>query len=286
MKNIVYVILFCISFGFAQEKYQKVRIHYNTETEKQQIIQDAELDHFHEKKGSFLECEISETFVQNLKNSGKTVDVVINDMQVFVQQNINSRNGVICENGSTIVDPVNYNIGSMAGFLTYAECMAELDQMRTLYPNLITAKANVGTFLTFENRAIQFVKISDNPDVDETEKRILFDAMHHAREPGSMQQLIYFMWYLLENYSTNLEIKNLVDNTEIFCIPVINVDGYLYNQSTNPAGGGFWRKNRRDNGNGTFGVAAPLGSAPKSPSRPLDNSGSADRITRSCAIGL
>ena len=248
-------MLLVSTLGFAQEKYQKVRIHYNSEAEKQQIIRDNEIDHFHQKNGSFIECEIPETFVQNLKNSGKTVEVVIADMQAFVQQNINERNGgTTCSNAPTIIDPTHYNTGSMAGFLTYAECMAELDEMRSLYPNLITAKANVGTFLTTENRALQFVKISDNPDVDETEKRILFDAVHHAREPGSMQQLIYFMWYLLENYGSDLEIKNLVDNTEIFCIPIVNPDGYIYNQTTNPNGGGMWRKNRRDHGNGTFGV--------------------------------
>ena len=255
MKNIIYIFLLITSISFAQEKYQKVRIHYTSESEKQQIIRENEIDHFHQKNGSFIECEIPETFVQKLKKSGKVVDVVIADMQAFVQQNISQRNGTSpCSNAPIIVDPTNYNTGSMAGFLTYSECMAELDEMRTLYPNLITAKANVGTFLTLENRALQFVKISDNPDVDETEKRILFDAVHHAREPGSMQQLIYFMWYILENYANDLEIKNLVDTTEIFCIPIVNPDGYIYNQTTNPAGGGMWRKNRRDHGDGTFGV--------------------------------
>ena len=255
MKNLIYLFLLIFSVGFAQEKYQKVKIHYNSEDEKQQIIHDNEIDHFHQKNGSFIECEIPKSFVQNLKNSGKTVEVVIADMQAFVQQNISERNGgTSCSNAPTIIDPTHYNTGSMAGFLTYEECMAELDEMRSLYPNLITAKVNVGTFLTFENRSLQFVKISDNPDVDETEKRILYDAVHHAREPGSMQQLIYFMWYLLENYGNDLEIKNLVDNTEIFCIPIVNPDGYIYNQTTNPSGGGYWRKNRRDHGNGTFGV--------------------------------
>ncbi len=256
MKNLKYIFLLLISMGFSQEKYQKVRIHYNSKEELQQIIRDNEIDHFHQKKGTYIECEIPKTFVENLKISGKKVDVIIDDMQEFVQQNINSRNANLqCDNNNfTFNDPINYNAGSMAGFLTFEECMAELDEMRTLYPNLITAKSNVGTILTFENRSLQFVKISDNPEIDETEKRILFDAVHHAREPGSMQQLIYFMWYILENYSSNLEVKNLVDNTEIFCIPIVNPDGYIYNQTATPAGGGLWRKNRRDNLDGNFGV--------------------------------
>ena len=256
MKNLKYLFLLIVTLGFAQEKYQKVRIYYNSKQELQQIIQDNEIDHFHQKKNTYIECEIPETFAKNLKISGKKVDVLIDNMQAFVQQNINSRNSnPQCENeGILFNDPINYNAGSMAGFLTFDECMSELDEMRALYPNLITAKANLGTILTFENRSLQFVKISDNPEVDEAEKRILFDAMHHAREPGSMQQLIYFMWYILENYSTNLEIKYLVDNTEIFCIPIVNPDGYIFNQTATPTGGGLWRKNRRVHSDGNFGV--------------------------------
>ncbi|MCP4634349.1 MAG: T9SS type A sorting domain-containing protein, partial [candidate division Zixibacteria bacterium] len=40
---------------------------------------------------------------------------------------------------------------------------------------------------------------------------------------------------------------------EIWIIPIINVDGYIYNQEQSPNGGGMWRKNRRDNG-GSYGV--------------------------------
>ena len=56
------------------------------------------------------------------------------------------------------------------------------------------------------------------------------------------------MYYLLENYETNEEVQYLIDNTEMYFIPVINPDGYVYNEQENPDGGGLWRKNRRDNG--------------------------------------
>ncbi len=62
------------------------------------------------------------------------------------------------------------------------------------------------------------------------------------------------MWWLLENYGTNPEATYLVNNRQMWFIPVVNPDGYVYNQTTNPAGGGLWRKNRRNNGDGTFGV--------------------------------
>ncbi len=69
-----------------------------------------------------------------------------------------------------------------------------------------------------------------------------------------MQQLVYYMYYLLENYNTDPSVKYLVDHREIYFIPVVNPDGYEYNHQTDPNGGGYWRKNRRNNGSGIYGV--------------------------------
>jgi len=115
---------------------------------------------------------------------------------------------------------------------------AALDAMKEQYPELISTKASISeTQSTVEGRPIYFVRISDNPEVDEDEPEVLYDGIHHAREPVSMMSLLYYMWYLLENYDTNAEIKNLVDNTEMYFVPMINPDGYLFNEETNPNGG-------------------------------------------------
>ncbi len=151
--------------------------------------------------------------------------------------------------------PNNFELGSMGGFTRYNEMVAELDQMFALYPNLITAKAPLSaTTTTIQGRPVYFVKISDNPNSAEGESQALYTGVHHAREPVSMMSLLYFMWYILENYDTDNDIKRLVDNSELYFVPVLNPDGYLYNEATNPNGGGFWRKNRRNNGGGVYGV--------------------------------
>ena len=46
----------------------------------------------------------------------------------------------------------------------------------------------------------------------------------------------------------------VVQSRNILIVPCVNPDGYYYNQTTNPNGGGLWRKNRRANSDGTFGV--------------------------------
>ncbi len=144
-----------------------------------------------------------------------------------------------------------FDFGSMGGYYTLAEIEADLDEMFQLYPNLITEKFSIGT--SIEGRTIWAVKISDNPNINESEPTVGFDALVHAREPQSMATQMYFMWYLLENYGTNPEATYLVNNREIYCVPCFNPDGYEYNRQTDPNGGGYWRKNRRNNGS-CYGV--------------------------------
>ena len=54
------------------------------------------------------------------------------------------------------------------------------------------------------------------------------------------------MWYLLENYDSNDSIKQIIDNSELFFVPCVNPDGYIFNEIIEPNGGGMWRKNTRD----------------------------------------
>ena len=64
-----------------------------------------------------------------------------------------------------------FGFGSMGGFYTYDEIVAELDSMRMLYPNLITVKYSIGS--TLEGRTIWAAKISDNPDITEGEPEVI-----------------------------------------------------------------------------------------------------------------
>ncbi|MEW5795266.1 MAG: M14 family zinc carboxypeptidase [Candidatus Zixiibacteriota bacterium] len=140
----------------------------------------------------------------------------------------------------------------MGGYKTLAEIDAYLDGMIADHPNLVSAKQSIG--LTIEGRNIWVVKISDNPNVDENEAEVLYTGCIHAREVVTPEVLFHFMDHLTNRYDTDPEVKDLVDDREIWFILVCNPDGYYYNQVIAPFGGGLWRMNRRDNGNGTFGV--------------------------------
>ncbi len=142
--------------------------------------------------------------------------------------------------------------GAMGGHWTLSQMETILDDLHALNPTICAAKVSIGT--TIENRPIWMVKISDHVGVDENEPEVLFDAMHHAREPLSMEATVVFMDWLVSNYGTDPEATRIVDERELYFVPCLNPDGYEYNRQTNPGGGGLWRKNRRNNGNGTFGV--------------------------------
>jgi hypothetical protein len=149
--------------------------------------------------------------------------------------------------------PANFHLNpnsspnSFGGCLTYAQVLQEFDNMRAQYPDLISLKldASPTNQTTIEGRTIYYLRISDNPDLDESnEPETLYQSLIHSREAGSLMQLLYYMWYLLENYDTDPDVKNLVNNQALYFIPVFNPDGFVYNETLNPNGGGMQRKNR------------------------------------------
>ncbi len=153
--------------------------------------------------------------------------------------------------------PRNFEMGSIGGFFSMSEVLDHLDAMQILYPQLISIRKPIGNFKTWQNNSIFYVKISDNPEVNENEPQVLYTSLHHAREFVSVSQTIYFMWYLLENYEKSPLVRQILDHTELFFVPVVNPDGLNYNAGGYIASQDQFtrnhRKNMRDNnGNGTF----------------------------------
>lgn len=270
MKKLYALLFFVLSCTFTQAQedrpiFQRAKISYNGENNLQKLIElGIFADHGLHKDGMFVISEFSEQDLAQARDEGYAVEVIIPDLKAhFLAQNQienRSTSNTTCDQGGEIYPtPANFNLGSMGGYLTYQEVLDELEDMRSQYPNLISEVNNISNFLTEGNpdnavtpsiggNPIKWLRISDNPDMDEDEPEILYTSIHHAREPMSLMQNIYYMWYLLENYDTDPEIQAIVDNTELYFVPVINPDGYLFNERTDPNGGGFWRKNRRGPG--------------------------------------
>jgi len=103
---------------------------------------------------------------------------------------------------------------------------------------------------SLEKRKILALKISDNAAASEGEPAVLFAGCHHAREWISVEVPFLLGKYLLEHYASNAEIRGLVDASEIWIVPIVNPDGLEYSIHVYR----YWRKNRRANADGTFGV--------------------------------
>jgi hypothetical protein len=138
------------------------------------------------------------------------------------------------------------------GFRSYNQCVALMDSIHTEHPSITTDKLFTG--ITHEGRIMWAMKISDNPDIDEDEPEVLFTGMHHAREPIGMEICLETMNRLTDGYGVDTFLTRLVNEREIYFMPVLNPDGWEYNLYLEPNGGALWRKNRSENYDGSRGV--------------------------------
>lgn len=74
----------------------------------------------------------------------------------------------------------------------------------------------------------------DNPNVDEDEPEIFFNAYIHAREAITFEIVYDLAQWLLTNYGTVDRAQDIVNDREIWILPVVNPDGVEYNAATSP----------------------------------------------------
>ncbi|MBZ0200141.1 MAG: immune inhibitor A [Ignavibacteriaceae bacterium] len=256
MKHLFFFLLFIlVTISLSAQNFKKVKIYLN-DTNDIEILINAGLqfDHYSATKDNAIHLFVSDKEFDALIKTGFKYEVLIEDWFRYYEgmpKLTESEKQTSLLNSKSNYNVTGFGYGSMGGYYTYSEVIANLDSMIARYPNIISQKYSIGT--SHEGRTLWAVKISDNPNISEHEPATGFDALVHAREPQSMATLLYFMWYLLENYGSDPAVTYLVNNREIYCVPVFNPDGYEYNRTTNPNGGGMWRKNRRNNG-GSYGV--------------------------------
>jgi hypothetical protein len=78
------------------------------------------------------------------------------------------------------------------------------------------------------NYKILAAKISDHPDESENEPQFLYSSTIHGNETAGYILMLRLVDYLLNNYSGSQQIKNLIDNVEIWICPLANPDGTYF----------------------------------------------------------
>jgi len=143
------------------------------------------------------------------------------------------------------LDPAAVEVDSL--YTSPSEMATLLASYEASYPTL--AKLQV-MGVTEQGRPYYAMKISDNVATEEDEPSVFFVAEHHAREVMTPEVARDLIDYLLTRYATDPQVQAWVNETEIWVVPNHNPDGSNYVFTAYD----LWRKNRRNNGDGTFGV--------------------------------
>jgi hypothetical protein len=120
----------------------------------------------------------------------------------------------------------------------------------TAHPTL-ASRQQFGT--TLEGRPMYALRVSapDSPGNPRALRpQVVFNACQHAREWATPPVALYIAERLVSDYPADARVRALMETVEFIIVPMTNPDGYAYTWSTQR----LWRKNRRDNGNGTFGI--------------------------------
>ncbi|MGE3759344.1 MAG: M14 family zinc carboxypeptidase, partial [Pseudobdellovibrionaceae bacterium] len=130
----------------------------------------------------------------------------------------------------------------------YDELTQEIQALVQANPNFVKL-TSIGKSL--EGRDIWNVQISTDLETANQKPGIVFMGGHHAREHLSVEIPLKLINYMITEFNAgNEKIVSLVKSRDINIIPVVNPDGKSYDI----ASGNYqmWRKNRRNNSNGTY----------------------------------
>lgn len=241
MRKSLIIMLFlvlCFITLNAEIKYSLVKVYCPSDLELKQLLKDG-FDVLTQKgiKNNQVEVVAHQDDLKKLKDRAYSYEIVYEDFSAFQRSRLTQPRTPTIQIGQ----------GSLGGYFTYPEMMSFVDSLHNAYPSIMSNLQVIGQ--TVEGLDIKAYKLSDNPNSEENEPRTLITGLHHAREPMSIVAPLYYTQWLLENYGTNPLATYLINEREIWIIPILNIDGYLYNQQISPGGGGMWRKNKADNNN-------------------------------------
>lgn len=141
--------------------------------------------------------------------------------------------------------------GDYGGFYTWPEVLERIEQLRAAHPDLIERKS-LGK--SAEGRDIPLLSITAGSAKEKPE--VLLMAGIHPREQQPLLCVLDLLGDLVEKYGKDERITRLVKERRIWIIPVLNVDGKVYDMKhgNGKDKGANWRKNRRPNPDGTTGI--------------------------------
>ena len=189
-----------------------------------------------------IDVQVTPAQQEALEQLGLDCEVRITDVQALID----------AESQQIREARLNRDASWFTTFRTLTEINARLDQL---------AAASAGLASTFivgnslEGRPVRGIRFS-GPDLPGNPRAsrpaALFAGGIHAREWVSPMTTMYIADRMLESYATDPKVFDIMNTTEIIVIPVQNVDGYEFTWAN--TANRLWRKNRRLNADGSYGV--------------------------------
>lgn len=132
-------------------------------------------------------------------------------------------------------------------YFSYKQTIEFLQQASLDYPNLIKVQS-IGE--TWENRPIMLATVSLDVENAESKPAMLYTGTIHAREWIGIELANNFIQYIIDNYQFNPKLREALTRNTLYIVPCLNPDGFEYSRTHFS----FWRKNRRKNEDGSYGV--------------------------------
>jgi len=132
-------------------------------------------------------------------------------------------------------------------YTSYDECVEFFRHAQEQNPNLFKVDV-IGK--THEDRDIIVVTITNNIEKSLEKPALFYTGTIHAREWIGIELALSFGHYIQEHSSYDPQLNDILDRTTLYMVPCANPDGFEYSRNHFA----FWRKNRRKNEDGTFGV--------------------------------
>ena len=127
-------------------------------------------------------------------------------------------------------EPGDDDPGPRGGYRTYDEIGDLLNGWAKDYPEICELD-DLG--LSVQGRHIWALRITDNLELEEHEPEFKYISTMHGDEWVGDEMCLFLIEHLLTNYGTDPRVTNLIDEIDIWVVPLMNPDGYVLNRRGN-----------------------------------------------------
>jgi len=104
-----------------------------------------------------------------------------------------------------------------------------IDDIYDSMDEVLTAHPDICRLITYgtsvEGRPLKAMIVSANPDTEELEPEVRMTGGIHGDEPAASTTTLNFLVVLTDGYATSPTCQYVINNSEVWIIPVVNPDG-------------------------------------------------------------